>query len=74
MPDITMCANIKCEIRNKCYRYLANPSEYRQPYSVFGLKNKCDRFISHIEKDGVSGNYLSVIDQKNLKMYSQLWR
>jgi len=35
MPDITMCCNIQCKDRFDCYRFMANPSEYRQSYSLF---------------------------------------
>lgn len=34
MPDITMCMNTSCELRKSCYRYRANPSKYRQSYSL----------------------------------------
>ena len=32
MADITMCAGIDCEIKDKCYRYLAPKSELWQSY------------------------------------------
>lgn len=34
MPDITMCCNRDCPIRNKCYRYRAVPDEY-QSFAFF---------------------------------------
>lgn len=34
MPDITMCLNEKCNSKEKCYRFLAEPDEY-QSYSLF---------------------------------------
>lgn len=34
MPDITMCNGGKCPLKEKCYRYLATPSKYRQSYFV----------------------------------------
>lgn len=34
MPDIAMCLNKDCTIRNNCYRFTAIPSE-RQAYSNF---------------------------------------
>jgi hypothetical protein len=34
MADITMCKGNYCELSNTCYRYKAEPSEYRQSYFV----------------------------------------
>jgi len=47
MPDITMCSNVQCPLREDCYRFSAIPSEYRQAYSEFkpydeGGDIKCD--------------------------------
>lgn len=38
MPDISLCVNKKCPLRNKCGRFLAKPS-YTQTYSDFKYKN-----------------------------------
>lgn len=35
MPDISMCENTKCYVKDKCYRYTAIPSEYWQAFSTF---------------------------------------
>lgn len=35
MPDISMCQQSNCRVRNNCYRYRAIPSEFRQSYIVF---------------------------------------
>lgn len=45
MPDITMCLNDKCQIKNDCYRFMATPDRY-QSYSFFGKdqEEKCDYF------------------------------
>lgn len=32
MADITMCAGTNCEIKDKCYRYLAPKSKLWQSY------------------------------------------
>lgn len=32
MPDICMCKGVGCPLRNACYRFTAEPSEYRQSY------------------------------------------
>lgn len=34
MPDITMCDNKKCVLRDMCYRYRAIPDRY-QAYAIF---------------------------------------
>ena len=34
MPDITMCANEKCPLRDGCYRYTCEPSKF-QSWSMF---------------------------------------
>lgn len=38
MPDISMCLNMTCPLRTKCYRFLAEPSEFRQTYAEFDYK------------------------------------
>ncbi len=35
MADITMCLNKKCPLKEKCYRFMARPSEYRQSYEAY---------------------------------------
>lgn len=32
MADITMCVGTNCPLKEKCYRYTAKVSEYRQSY------------------------------------------
>jgi len=32
MPDITMCPGGDCPLKETCYRYKAEPSEYLQSY------------------------------------------
>ena len=33
MPDLSMCANEACNMKEKCYRYMAEPNPYRQAYA-----------------------------------------
>ena len=33
MPDISMCENEACDMKEKCYRFMAEPNPYRQSYS-----------------------------------------
>ncbi len=42
MPDIAMCENEKCTLKEKCYRYKAKPSEWLQTYSDFKQDEKGD--------------------------------
>ena len=45
MPDISMCENTACLLREVCYRFMAEPSEY-QSYSKFepDENGKCEYF------------------------------
>jgi len=51
MPDCTLCEGTGCPIKEKCYRYRAIPSEYRQAYfdEVPYKEGKCDEFIKFHE-------------------------
>ena len=46
MPDITMCSGNNWELSSTCYRYKAEPSEYRQSYFVKppNINNQCDYY------------------------------
>ena len=35
MPDITMCNNEVCPIKDTCYRHTATPDEFWQSWSYF---------------------------------------
>lgn len=35
MPDIDMCTNSLCPLRDKCYRYRAHPTPHGQSYARF---------------------------------------
>lgn len=35
MPDISMCENQECPLKEKCYRYTAKPSPVLQAYGYF---------------------------------------
>ena len=35
MPDISMCQNQDCKLKETCYRFKAVPNEHRQSYSDF---------------------------------------
>jgi len=48
MPDISMCKNKECPSREKCYRYMAIPSDIWQSYADFKVparRKKCADFM-----------------------------
>jgi hypothetical protein len=53
MPDISMCENIHCPSKDKCYRYKATPNPFTQTYSKYEVpkrRKKCDYFIKLTHK------------------------
>jgi hypothetical protein len=45
MPDITMCVNDVCKLKEKCFRHSdsgTKPTPYRQSYSHFNEKGDKD--------------------------------
>ena len=46
MPDITKCNGEGCPIKEKCYRYTSEPSEYYQSYFTNApiKDNKCEYY------------------------------
>lgn len=42
MPDISMCKNETCPLKETCYRFMASPSKYGQSYSNFTPKTSLD--------------------------------
>ena len=45
MPDISMCANVHCKLKETCYRFTATPSSY-QSYGGFTTdeNGECDYY------------------------------
>jgi hypothetical protein len=35
MPDIAMCQNKSCDLKDSCYRFNAKPSQHQQCYGDF---------------------------------------
>lgn len=51
MPDITMCANKNCPLKDKCYRFTATPDPLWQSYADFKPVNgKCEDFWDNTNK------------------------
>lgn len=47
MPDISMCKGTDCPLKETCYRYTAEPSEFMQSYfTISPIKNDrtCDYY------------------------------
>lgn len=73
MPDITMCWNKTCPLRDKCYRYRAIPDKYWQSFAEFrpntiniGTETitECDHFWN-IEKTGCPILPTEEVDKRN---------
>ncbi len=48
MPDLAMCRNESCPSKLKCFRYMAIPDPYWQPFAQFEIPpghNKCECFM-----------------------------
>ena len=58
MPDISMCKNTECPLKNTCYRFIATPSEYLQSYGDFKYdeKNGCDYYWKIDKKNEIQTN------------------
>lgn len=45
--DIAKCSHMTCSLKERCLRYRAKPSEFRQTYAAFKDDNgKCSHFIT----------------------------
>lgn len=54
MPDISMCQNKNCHLRDKCYRYRAIPDDVWQSYicpTIDSDTMDCDYFWSIENRD-----------------------
>lgn len=54
MPDISLCLNKDCPIKEQCYRFTAIPSNYHQSYTLFEYDNGCDNFLEIKPKENDS--------------------
>lgn len=46
MPDITMCSNKTCSLKEKCYRFMAKP-DMRQSFAWFTpAGSSCANFVA----------------------------
>jgi hypothetical protein len=72
MPDITKCSGSGCMLRETCYRYTAESSEFRQSWFsdniIWKLENgefKCDSYYPDMETEDEA--YKSWLKNKNNK-------
>lgn len=64
MTDITMCRNVDCTIKETCYRFLAEPSEY-QAFFVMDKK---------VETEDDCNHYWKCLTDKERKEWNRQWR
>jgi hypothetical protein len=59
MPDISLCKNKICPLSEQCYRFKAQPDEFRQAYSEFEPDDdgNCEFFI--LDKNIFTNDYES---------------
>lgn len=56
MPDISMCLNESCELKEQCYRYKVAPKERNQSYQHYApVKTEsgdivCNDFMDYLER------------------------
>ena len=51
MPDISMCNNSNCKLKEDCYRFTATPNPHRQSYGGFKPKDgECNHFWENDNK------------------------
>lgn len=54
MPDISMCLNNDCSIKDSCYRFKAIPSDYQYYCDFkFNPNGSCDDFLHIIDTEDV---------------------
>jgi hypothetical protein len=46
MADIEMCINESCPLKKTCYRYMADPNEFIQPYGEYSYKKNAEGLIT----------------------------
>lgn len=64
MTDITMCKNVDCAIRETCYRFLAEPSEYQAYFVINKVVNTEDN----------CNHYWKCLTEEERKEWNRQWR
>lgn len=67
MPDIALCEGTGCPLKEKCYRYKATPSKYRQSYfyEIPYLGSNCEYFVEIRGKCAENGEKLTKNEDEN---------
>lgn len=71
MPDISMCANYNCPMKDKCYRYLAIPTDGYQSYADFTPARGLECFW---DATGRKTDSLETADKRNTKLYNAWYK
>lgn len=71
MPDIAMCNNYKCSIRDMCYRYRAVPHPYWQSFAGFqqDSEGNCDYLMDIGDWKGVPTRTVQEADISNKRIF-----
>ena len=65
MPDITMCEGKGCLIKNHCYRYTTNPSEYQSYFAESPWDGeKCEMIWSN-QSQQIYEQLKNILNDKN---------
>lgn len=51
MPDISMCKNEQCPLKESCYRFKATPCEFRQTYGLFNHEDGDCKYYWELKED-----------------------
>ena len=51
MPDIAMCLNKECPVREKCYRAMAEPNFHQNYIDFQPRRNGCGSFVELVNDD-----------------------
>lgn len=51
MPDISMCNNKECKVKENCYRYMAEPDEIQSYCEFKPDKSECEYLMDMRGKD-----------------------
>jgi hypothetical protein len=85
MPDITMCGDAKCPLKEDCYRFKAKPSEYMQSWFTESPRSgdKCEYQMKMVMKSPTFGKEnIKALDRmgvtwdisEDYKWHFRVWR
>ncbi len=62
MPDISMCKNFQCPLKDNCYRYVAKPS-FHQTYTYFEYKDGCDYHLEFKGSRDILNQLMDIVNE-----------